>query len=439
MSNPHPTHRRIIFWWVFLRSPQVTLASFLTLAVIALLIFIIPQYASVNNGTLGLLSGFIHELFLATSPNYILNTLFFWLPVALLTLNSFIALADYSQPTWQRWQNTPEISWQHPLAHRVEITTDPSASLQHLKSNLIKYNFTPHEIIIANDIKIVASQNRLGWWGPVGFYLGCLSLVLALMGSHYLAQSNYIQLLPQNSQESTLAQGNFKLIKVDDQGRLGQIEYTFQNNSPQELTWSLYWPKWLHNNLAILTEFQPMLKVSATNNQGQAIRLMPIQEDLSPDEQIYLPLNDDPVYFRISSIGLNFQVIPQTESEYNVQIQQQNETIPAINLTTKTGEPFKVDSFTVTFTLTHQVKLMIYRNETLPLYLLTFILLIMSLGYSFMRPPVQFWFIQESNGQLYSVAEGFKSAQKLQQFIQLLLESKSSDLVVKSEDLDSSL
>jgi hypothetical protein len=427
--------------WYTLRSPKTTGVLLAILAVVGGLGLIIPQQTDAVAST-AVRAAWIANLsppfqswgevlfFLGFSRLF--NSLWFWLPLGLLGLNSLIALADYGPGSWQRLQSAqPSLNWQHPLARRTEqsarLPEAPDLFLDTLKRTLTEQGFYVYASSEDEPRLIGAAQRRWAWLGPVIFYAGLLITMIALLLSHFFLQVDTLTLWPLEPKTSPLFAGQFELTGVEPNRQVSHITYTSGESDPASLSWRLYIPTFFNNTLIWPRALEPILTIEARDETGTLLRLIPSQENLFPAERLHLPLAeaDSPLYFLIPSTGLAFQITPDvsTPDRFRVQARRGSELVSAPEIEARTGEAFDIEGVTVTLSLNSNVTALVHRDPAWPLYLIGLGLLIAA-GIFMMRQPLQLWFIPEvkgRGGQFYSVVEKFGNPAELPPFLVALL------------------
>ena len=431
--------------WYQLRSPRITAGIIGIWAIIFLLSFVIPQQAAPDSSLAAQtawIAGLPSVMQLWGEPLFflgfarILHSFWFWIPLALLLLNSLIALADYSFGTWQRLGRvTPSIQWQHPLADRIEhserLPEAPDAFLGSLKKILEVQKFFLYEPAESDGRLIGAVRGRWSWLGVTGFYAGLILLIAAFSVSHFFLKTERFTLSPLEPRLSDLFTGEFELTGVDIERGLSQVTFTPRGNEPasQQLIWRLYQPSFLNSILILPAAFDPILTVEARSPTGIPVRLMPAQENLAPAERLNLPLTDidAPLYFLIPSANLAFQILADPTSAgtvYNIQVRHGAEASPSENIRAQAGEAFQVDNFSVVISLDHEAQLIARYDPAWFLYLLGVMLIVTSGLLLLLRPPLQLWLIPDvkgRGGQLYGVLEKLGPIKNEPQFLEQLL------------------
>ncbi|MFN8456743.1 MAG: cytochrome c biogenesis protein ResB [Anaerolineae bacterium] len=432
--------------WYTLRSLQLTGVLIGIIALVSFLSLVIPQQ-SASPGAVPTREVWIADLpatfrslgealFFLGFAN-ILQSVWFWLPLALLLLNSLIALADYLPGSWQRLQTTlPSLDRQHPLAKRAEQITrlpeSPDEYLDTLKRKLQQKGFFLYQDGQTEERMIGAVQHRWTWLAPAGWYAGIILLIAAFLVSYFFLQVDKFTLSPQETKSSILLAGTVELEEVNSEQGLSSIKYT-AGEQVLQLRWRLYQPALLHQTLIMPVALEPVLTIEATDSQGKLVRLIPSQENLPPAERLHLSLADtqSPQYFLIPVTGLAFQILPSSDSsdELNIQVRRAAETIPSTEIKTKVGEAFKVDELTVLITRNHNLTVLARRDPALPLYLIGLVVVLTACILYFWRPPLQLWLIPEvkgRGGQLYGVVEKFGTAIPATSFLDELWTSNQS-------------
>ncbi|GIK39322.1 MAG: hypothetical protein BroJett011_31550 [Chloroflexota bacterium] len=424
--------------WYGLRSPRATGILLLVLGAVAGLSLVIPQQANpvttpatrqawVSNLPAAVQSW--GELFYSLGFARLLDSLWFWLPLGLLLLNSLIALADYGAAAWPRLQaRMPSLSRQHPLARRVEQSTrlpkSPDTFLDELRASLTTQGFYLYPPLEAEPRLIGAARRRWAWFGPALFYAGLLVGISGLVVSHFFLQSDTLTLWPLESISNSLLEGQFELKEVDPDQRIGQVDFTAEGAEPSSLTWRLYLPTFFRNTLFWPRAMEPALTIEARDETGTLLRLIPSQENLFPAERLHLPLAraDTPVYFLIPAAGLAFQIVPDPNNPelFEVKVRHGSEPAPMEEIKVQAGKPFIIEGLTIIMSLNSNLLVLGYRDPALPLYGLALGFILVAGVFIFIQPPLQVWIIPEvkgRGGQLYGVVEKFDSASEMPQFL----------------------
>lgn len=420
--------------WYTLRSLHLTGILIGLMALVSFLSLIIPQQILLGTrevwiaGLPQAIRPVGETLFFLGFAN-IFQSVWFWLPLALLLLNSLIALADYLPGTWPRLHSTlPPLTWQHSLAQRAEQVTrlpeSPDEYLDTLKHTLQQKGFFLYQDSQTEERIIGAVQYRWTWLAPAGWYIGLLLLIIAFLLSYFFLQVDKFTLSPQEGRSSALfAGGVFELEVVNAEQGFSEVNYT-SGQQVSKLRWQLYQPAWLNQTLILPLALEPVLTIEATDAHGKPVRLIPSQENLPPAERLHLPLADaqSPLYFLIPASGLAFQILPDSASpdELDIQVRHAAETTPSTEVKTKFGESFKVDELTVIMRRNYNLTVLARRDLALPLYLAGLILGLTATVFYFWRPPLQLWLIPEvkgRGGQLYGVVEKFGSVKSSASFL----------------------
>jgi hypothetical protein len=447
--------------WYALRSPRTTGVLIGISVIVLLLALTIPQQSTPSNAEAA------RAAWIARLPSSIQlwgdflflmgfsrlwQSWWLWLPLGLLLLNSLVALADYLPGSRRRLgPASPSLNWQHPLAHRAELSTrlpdSPDKFLETLKESLKTRGFYLYESDDADQRMISAAQWRWGWLGPVAFYAGLIGLIVALLVSSHFFQVDNFTLLPLEPQSSSSFKGDFTLAEIDVGRGVGTINYLANeaDQSPAPLSWRLFQPLVFENTLVIPLAIDPILTIEAQAADGALRRLIPSQENLLPAERLHLPLDEahSPLYFLIPSAGLAFQILPDPthDDSFSVQVRRGSEPAPSTEIKAQAGQAFDIDGLAITMSLDSSVRLMAYRDPAWPLYLISLI----SIGASllvFWRPPLQMWLIPEvkgRGGQLYRVIEKFGSRPEMPDFLDQFLPAPDSPAIAgQTEEKDSS-
>ncbi len=436
--------------WYLLRSFKTTGWLLAILALVIGLSWLIPQHSgrlasdSARETWIANLSLPIQpwgELLYSLGLARLFDSLWFWLPLGLLLLNSLIALADYGPGSWARLHAVmPSLNWQHPLARRAEqssrLPEAPDAFLDQLKAALTAQRFYLY-LPLETDARLVgAALHRWAWLGPSVFYVSLLCLVAAVSLSHAFLQLDTLTLRPLEPQTSPLFTGKFELREASPTQQASQVGYVTGENEPILLNWRLYLPAFFDNALIWPRAMEPVVTVEARDEAGALLRLIPSQANLFPAERLNLSLTDanTAVYFLIPATGLAFQIVPDAANlqRFAVKVRSGSEAAPLEEIEAQAGQPFEVSGLTLKLTRNSTITVTVLRDPALFLYGLTLGLIIVAGIFTFWLPPVQLWFISEvkgRGGQFYSVVEQFGREAVQPAFLQQILnpEKKSND------------
>lgn len=363
---------------------------------------------------------------------HISQSVWLWLPLALLLLNSMIALAHYFPGSWQRMKPAmPSLAWQHPLAQRGEHVTRlpeaPDEYLASLKRTLQQRGFFLYQDSQTDERIIGAAQRRWTWLAPVGWYGGLILLIIAFLLSYFFAQGDNFTLLPQEAKSSPLFAGTFELEEVNTPPGFSRIKYTASATDGEQvssLLWRLYQPTWLNQTLIVPITMEPVLTIEAKDGQGRLARLIPFQENLAPAERLYLPFTDaqSPLYFLIPSAKLAFQILPSTDlpESFNIKVRPSVETSAVTEVKAKLGQAFTINDMAVTIGRSYNLTILTRRDPAWPFYVIGLVLIGVATIFYFWRPPLQLWLIPEvkgRGGQLYGVVEQLGSVKEIVPFL----------------------
>jgi hypothetical protein len=420
--------RRVVLAWEILCRPTLTAILLAVLAMVILLRFLIPQQANADVSAVAWVSALPAwiqpwgEALFFLGLARIFQSIWFWLPVALLALNSLVALANYAWPSWRRArEESPDLAWQHPLTYRVEqsarLPAGPDLFLDDLKARLAAKGFSIHEPEAEKERVIVASRGQWAWWGVFAFYGGLVLLCLAFLVSHYSLGLEWLTLVPLKPEKSRLFGSSFELLESEAEVGLATVNYyrAAGADGPQRLTWRRSRPTLVGSTIILVTAIEPLISVEARDGTGELRRLMPVQVELEPDIRLDFPLGeaDAPFYFLIPSASLAFQISPVsilTDQTYNVQVLRRSEKSPSKNLMMALGETFEVDDLAIRVFLDHHIRLIAYRDGALPLYGLSLAAIVAGGLLLLLQPPWLVWLMPEvkgRGGQLYGVVEKF--------------------------------
>ncbi|MCB9079438.1 MAG: cytochrome c biogenesis protein ResB [Anaerolineaceae bacterium] len=433
--------------WAILRQPKTATLLLVVVIVMAVLGGFFPQQTTPETTV---------EIWTASLPSWlqpwgiplfwlgfaqIFQSIWFWLPVALLLLSCAVALADYLPFCRRRMVEQPaDIGWQHPLAERVEqsirLPASPDDFLDQLKTQLTRQGFKIDASPDDNERAISAARGRSSWWAVLAVYGGLAGLCLAFIVSYFSLATETITLHPFTPATSRLFNGGFELDSTGTASAEGTITFSpSKADSPQSIPWRLYWPTPFQRTLLIPTAQEPVLTVTAQDDTGQRRKLFPLQTELRPATYLNLPLGspDEPLFFLIPNTRLLFQITPAAvlaDNQLNVQVGFEGTAVPIENRMLTVGEAFTVRGFTVTVALNQQVSLIAWRDWALPLYLVSLIAIVAGVGRLYFRAPWQIWLIPEvkgRGGQLYGVVEKLAFAPgNPAPFLEQLLQAGSS-------------
>jgi cytochrome c biogenesis protein ResB len=441
--------RYVTLTWYILRSPKTTGVLLVILVMVLLLGLLIPQPSGTVFTATPDPTAWITSLPVWLQPageplfflgfSKIFQTFWFWLPVALLLLNSLIALADYVPGSWRRLDKTaPPIEWQHPLARRVEhsvrLPSLPDDFLETLRGLLQDRGFSLYAPVESEQRVATAAQRRWAWLGVALFYVGLIVLIGAFLITYASVKTDRFILSPRQPQSTYLFEGEFELADVESAPNTSQVTYTPPGieQSPQTFTWRRYWPSFLNNALILPVAMDPILTVEVRDTTGALVELKPLQENLPPEKRLNLSLDETntPLYFTIQTVDLAVQVSPDLtyENVYNVQVLRDSGELLLEQRGIQPGQVFEVEDYQAVMFLNHTVTVLARRDPALLLYLLSLVLILTGLVLTFWRPPALVWLIPEVKGiggQLYGVMEQFGSEQGAKQFLEELLTTEA--------------
>lgn len=430
--------------WYYLRQPQLTAALVSALILAAGAGWLLPQQPAGLSNADAWIAALPAPIRLWGQPLFwlgfakIFQSGWFWLPAALLLLNSLVALADYLPGARARSGHTsPSIEWQHPLAGRLEqvarLSRSPQVWLAALKNRLAAQGFAVYQPAEDEGRLIGAARRRWAWWGPVGLYAGLALLVSGFIVSSSFGQAQTLTLFPNQPQNSRLLPGRFELTPVS-QSDVTQETLLFwpdQAGVPARVySIRLFNPAWFGGMVWLPVGRDPLFTVEVRNAANARLRLIPVQEDLPPADRLHLPLpaGDAPLYFLIPAVNLAVQVRPNPADplhSYNIQVRRgANEPVTPENGLAQAGQPFALDDLTVTISPSQTLNLVTYADPALAVYLLAAALLLGGLAATLLWPPVQVWLAPEVKGlggQLYGVLEKIGPLEQSGQFLAQLL------------------
>ncbi len=463
-SKITPLQQWITTAWYGLCNPRLTGGLLIMMAVVLLLGLLIPQQTGQTGNA---------ESWIATLPEWVqfwgeplyflgfgrlFQSLWWWLPMALLLLNSLLALAHYGPDSWRRIGDgrnlaptIPPIAWQHPLARRAEhiirLPKNPDELLDKLRVSLQESGFFFYQPLETEARLLGAVRRRWAWLSLLSLYTGLILLVAALLMSYYTLQTDRFTLTPLEPASSPLFRGQFELAEGVGPG-YSQVTYLVDKTGlSQPLTWRLYWPAFLNQTLILPIAGEPVLTIQIQDAAGELQTLIPAIETLPRGERLNLPHSQstEPFGFSVKPASLVIRMVPDptTPDTYQMEIRRDSGTDPD-PLTIQVGEVLELDDLSVITTFNHNLELVVYTDWAFPLYFIALLLLISGCIFTFARPPLQIWLIPEVKGlggQLYGVVEKLGPIEPGRQFLEQLLEPKpdTSDEADKpDEETDSS-
>lgn len=429
--------------WITLRSPKLTGLLLAVIVVVIGLGLLLPQQAAPTADASLWIASLPQVVQLWGEPLYwlgfarVFHSLWFWLPVALLLLNSLVAIADYAPGSWRRLQQPiPSVEWQHPLARRTEqavrLPKSPDIYLTGLQTTLVEQGFHLYQPAEIEGRLVGAARRRWAWLGVSAIYVGLGVLVAALLTSHYFMQIDQFTLWPFRPVTSRLLQGQFELAGVENSQSAAQVLFSPEGSSVPTLLFNFhqYQPALFNYVLLLPTGSSPVLTIEARDASGQLRRLIPIQEDLPPADRLNLPLTGqgEPLYFAIPVDRLAIQILPNLASDYNsyqLRVRRGSDEAPSDTLSVQLGQTFSLDELAVTLTANQNLSLLAYRDPALPLYLIGVLLILAGLA-TFLPflSPWQLWLLPEVKGlggQLYGVVETYGDGAGVTAYLEQLL------------------
>lgn len=334
----HPTHHlpSITSIWLFLRSPGIFGAVVGLTFLAALLSIIIPQRPatvgdSPNNFIIWVssLPPFFRQniqFFETTGLFNIYQTVWFWLPAALLTLVCLIILADSIGPTRQRLKPaTPEqLLVPHPLsryrAQTIRLNapqdaaqgTSAAAPLTEMKGAL---QANGYRISAATETQVIATRNPGRWSGPVWLATGLLLLLSGAMLQSVGGQSSGVMLSAKNSAPAMLAGQPVRLEAFlpqgDRAGNLtgGEVMLAFGKETP--IQQMLYRPFYRQGWWILPARLQPQARV-----------IFALKQDAEEIDLVFQSPNK-PVQFKHTTQDLIFTLFYKVEdgkSDYRLTV-----------------------------------------------------------------------------------------------------------------------
>jgi len=364
---------------------------------------------------------------------HIFYTPWFWIPVALLLLNSLIALADYMPGCRRRMRGeAPSVAWQHPLARRVEhsvrLSHFPDDFTELFRVRFNRQGFSLHSSSSEQQRVTAASRRRWGWLGIPLIYLGLLTLVFALLLTFFSLKTERLTLSPLQPRSVGLLGGQLDLITTAPDARVSQLKFTPDDAGVARLlSWRHYQPGLINNMIVFPMDGESIVTVEVSDSTGDLLELDPLPENLLPTEHLRVILDDgadESIYFTVPSMDIAVQVLPDAVSDaFSVQVRRGDQAELIDNALVMPGQEFKIEGMTAMLSLDHNIKVIVRRDMGLPLYILA-VALIVSGGILALLRPAIIWLIPEVKGiggQLYGVMETFGSERKMTQILEQLL------------------
>ncbi len=367
-SQEQKTHspRQILslaYFWSLLRTPETLTIALLVLAVILSIAFIIPQQpntvTSNNEFTLWVagLPRFYQEsveLFRVLGLFRIVDTVWFWLPVAGLVLICLVTLADYLPLVWTRlWPKWPDlITLQpHPFNRQRRQTirvpspsnTSESAAsstpLTHLRANLEKEGYHVHLTDDAAQLRAVYAPRR--WIGPALVLLGLLFLALGLLIQALWGDRQTLNVIVGPASADVVANQPIHIKRftptLDEFKQIIGGELTLDLGQTDTLTWQLHHPYWVQGWWIIPGDIQITAQIVSQQNQG-------------PNETIDLTFSDPmtPIEFSSPEQDLLFELryLPDpNRPDYELNLIGVSESLPEPPQILRDGPDFSVLEF----------------------------------------------------------------------------------------------
>lgn len=368
----------------------------------------------------------------------------FWGVVGLLSLNCLLLLAEYGPQAWRFWRDPTFLpSHPFPLTQRFEQPLGaPSVEwpdlLNQLQPWLLKYGFAVQRLKKDQLDILEATKRAWAWWGvPISGLAGII-LVIALLVSYYNTQLEQLTLYPDESQYQPLLDHTISLpITVDGGTQLmyshGQAEI---NEESHRL--GLYQPTLMNGAILLPVALEPVLTVRVEDEANHPVRLIPMQEELNPDDILHLDVGDSgtPLYFRIPSADLTLQITPNAEADYNIQARRPTEDAPSTNIVIAAGERFQIENLAAKITLNRKATLIVYRNSGWWLYLLSGLCFMVGLWNLLIQPPAKLLVANQPEHEPYLMLEAGGVRNQGEQFWQALLSIAKSETEAEPRSLE---
>ncbi len=441
-------HQSATMIWSRFRSPRFTVGLVIVLLIVLFLGWLIPRSplsadAPTWTATLPQWLQPWGELLYFLGFARLFHSVWFWAPAALLLFNSLIALADYGPGSWARLGKTvPPVEWQHPVACRdervVRLPQSPDSFLERVQDNLAGRDFFIYQPGEAEQRPVGAAKRRWAWLGLIGLYVGLLLLIVAFLISRYFLMTERLVLFPLEPESSYLLGGELELAGASSEPATSRVTFLAgeTGQSPSNLTWRLYRPALFRGVLVWPIASEPTLTVEVRDEADSLLKLLPVQEELSPAERLNFPLDEagTPLYFLISSSKLAVQISPNPDSNeesYNVQVRRSSEETLLENSVVQAGETLEIEDLSMTLSRHHNLTVVAYSDPALILYGISLLLVLIGAFFTLLRPPVQVWLIPEVKGiggQLYGIIEKFGSTKaETEALVELLSRDVASE------------
>jgi len=429
--------------WYILRSFRTTAGLLILLALVLAVGLLLSQQQITITPNTAAQTAWLNNLPVWVQPVgevlYVLGfaqifyTPWFWIPVALLLLNSLIALADYMPGCRRRMGGAaPSVKWQHPLARRVEhsvrLSHFPDDFTELFRVRFERQGFSLHASSPEQQRVTTASRRRWGWLGIPLIYLGLLTLVFALLLTFFTLKTEQLTLSPLQSHSVGLLGGQLDLLATDPDAGVSQLKFTPDDDGVARLlSWRHYQPGLINNMVVFPMDGESIATVEVSDSTGDLLKLDPLPENLLPTEHLRMILEDgadESIYFTVPLMDIAVQVLPDAASDaFNVQIRRGDQAELIDNILVMPGHEFKIDGMTAMLSLDHSIRVIVRRDMGLPLYILAVALIVGGGILTLLRPAVIWLFpeVKGIGGQLYGVIETFGSEKKMIQFLELLL------------------
>ncbi len=436
----------LVWAWNYLSNPGLIIGLIAALAAVTVLGLVVPQQLPGHADAAVWISRLPAVIRPWGQPLYFLglahifSAWWFWLPVALLLLHSLVMLANLLPGVHPRLRLTPSappLTWQHPLARRIEhvvrLSRPPDEWLLSLQKSLLAAGFTLNQPAAGEENRLTgAVRHRWGWLDWPAIYAGLVLLVVGLLISHTFLTHNWVTLFPDQPQAVTALGGQLEQAAVLRNGQPATALIFSPADPPRPalaFAGALYRPLWLNHNLIIPFSRQPLLTVTVRDANDESLKLIPVQEDLPPDIRIYLPLTDtgEPLYFLIPSRKLAVQISPNSaapQTSFNVQARRGAEAVTPDEMIVEAGQSVALDGLHINLGLDYSLSALVYFDPALTFYLLALLLIGGGLLLTFAAPPVQLWLVPEVKGlggQLYGVIETTGPVAQQTDFLERLL------------------
>lgn len=283
----------LAYFWSLLRTPETLTIALLVLAVILSIAFIIPQQpntvTSNNEFTLWVASlpRFYQEsveFFRVLGLFRIVDTVWFWFPIAGLVLICLITLADYLPLVWTRlrpkWPDLITLQpypfnrqWRQTIRVPSPSNTNESAAsstpLARLRANLENEGYRVRLTDDTSQLRAVYASHR--WIGPALVLLGLLFLSLGLLIQSLWGNRQTLNVVIGSESAAVVANQPIQIKRftptLDEFKQIIGGELTLDLGQTDTLTWQLHRPYRVQGWWIIPGDIQIIAQITLQQNQ----------------------------------------------------------------------------------------------------------------------------------------------------------------------------